>query len=105
VFRLSDIFKRYIGRRFGANAADFTTSEMLAWIRFSALDKERKNGADWFFRTSDPVKFAKWVPDSDTTGRFGAEVRAFLEATRPSVEQEKKPENTAEVKADAPAQS
>jgi hypothetical protein len=83
VFALSDIFKRYIERRFEVNAAEFTTEEMLEWIMTSSLDPDGKKIAEWFFSATDPVKFAKMHPDNDTLHRFGHEVRQFLEQTRP----------------------
>jgi hypothetical protein len=83
VFELSDIIKRYIERRFGTNAAEFTTEEMLDWIRISPLDPAMRRALEWFFSTADPVKFAKWTPDSDTTERFGVDMRTFVEQTKP----------------------
>lgn len=83
VFELSDIIKRYIERRFDINAAEFTTEEMLDWIRISPLDPSMRRALEWFFSTADPVKFAKWTPDSDTVYRFGADMRAFVEQTKP----------------------
>ncbi len=86
VFELSDILKRYIERRFSVNAAEFTTEEMLAWLGISPLEKTLRSSMDWFFRATDPVKFAKFLPDSDTIARYDTEVRAFLTATRPAPE-------------------
>ena len=86
VFELSDIFKRYIERRFGTNAAEFTTEEMLDWIKRSALQPAERKIAEWFFSAADPVKFAKWLPDGDTLDRFGIDVRQFIEQTRPRPE-------------------
>lgn len=83
VFELSEIFKRYIERRFSTNASEFTTEEMIAWAGASALDKKLKSSLEWFFRTTDPVKFARIIPDSDTVNRFSTEVTTFLESTRP----------------------
>lgn len=83
VFELSEIFKRYIGRRFDCNAADFTTEEMLAWSGAADLSRELRTPVEWFFRTTDPVKFARMIPDSATVERFETEIRDFLEATRP----------------------
>ncbi len=59
VFELSEIFKRYIERRFDTNASEFTTEEMIAWAGASGLDKKLKNSIEWFFQTTDPVKFAE----------------------------------------------
>ena len=83
VFELSEIFKRYIGRRFTINALEFTTDEMVSWLESSRLTKELRLNAEWFFRTSDPVKFARLIPDSQTLQKFDNEVRKFLEATKP----------------------
>jgi hypothetical protein len=86
VFELSDILKRYLERRFDVNAAEFTTEEMLAWIMRSPLEPDDKKSGEWFFSTTDPVKFAKWQPENDTLHRFGAEVRQIIERTRPKPE-------------------
>jgi hypothetical protein len=83
VFGLSDILKRYIERRFGVNAAEFTTEEMIDWIMTAPLEPDDKKIAEWFFMTADPVKFAKLHPDTDTLHRFGHETWKFLEQTRP----------------------
>jgi hypothetical protein len=91
VFELSDIFKRYLERRFEVNAAEFTTEEMLDWIKRSKLESRDKKIADWFFAATDPVKFAKMLPDTDTIDRFGTDVRLFLEQTRPRPEAAPKP--------------
>jgi hypothetical protein len=56
---------------------------------------------EWFFRATDPVKFAKMLPDQDTLARFGIEVRAFLEATRPVIQAEAKQENQSQIKGSA----
>jgi hypothetical protein len=84
VFGLSDIVKRYIERRYAINAAEFTTEEMLDWIQISPLEPSQRKACEWFFSTADPVKFAKWTPDTDTVRRFGADMRAFIEQTRPA---------------------
>ena len=89
VFELSEILKRYSERRFGVNAAEFTTEEMLAWLPVSSLDKEQRFAMEWFYRAADPVKFAKYLPDQGTIDRFGIEARAFVEATKPVVEVKK----------------
>ncbi len=104
VFELSEILKRYSERRFGVNAAEFTTEEMLAWLSVSNLDKEQRYAMEWFYRATDPVKFAKYLPDQGTIDRFGIEARAFVEATKPVVEVNKEGES-AQAAADATAVS
>jgi hypothetical protein len=99
-FELSDIVKHYIERRYSVNAAEFTTEEMIGWVRVSPLEPAQRKTCEWFFSTTDPVKFAKWLPDSDTVSRFGADMRSFIEATRP-VETQQGAKKQAEV-ANAP---
>jgi hypothetical protein len=85
-FELSDIVKLYLERRFEVNAAEFTTEEMLDWIKLSPLDPDCRKSAEWFFSTTDPVKFAKWLPDNDTVDRFVPDIRSFIEKTRSQAE-------------------
>jgi hypothetical protein len=98
VFELSEILKRYIERRFGINAAEFTTEEMLAWLGISQIDKEQKNSLEWFFRAADPVKFAKFLPDRDIISRFGSEARGIIEATKPPSSASAAPQKQPEVR-------
>ena len=85
-FELSEIFKRYVGRRYDTIAPELTTGELVSWLEFSGISREIRACAEWFLRTSDQVKFAKWTPDSQTLNRFLKEVRTFLEATKPETE-------------------
>ena len=70
VFELSEIFKRYIGRRFGVNAEEYTAEELIAWLGVSGLEMKIRHPVEWFFRTTDLVKFAKFTPDDATVERF-----------------------------------
>lgn len=83
VFALSEILKRYCERRFDVNAQEYTTEEILAWIREASLDRPLRAGVEWFFTTGDPVKFARWLPDDATLKRMEREVRTFVHETRP----------------------
>ncbi|NLL12648.1 MAG: hypothetical protein GX267_04520 [Fibrobacter sp.] len=85
VFELSEIFKRYIGRRFGVNAEEYTAEELIAWLGVSGLEMKIRHPVEWFFRTTDLVKFAKFTPDDATVERFGKEVMNFLEVTKPQL--------------------
>jgi hypothetical protein len=84
VFELSDILKRYVERRFGTNASEYTTEEMLDWVQVAPLDSALRLSLEWFFTEADPVKFAKHVPDRATISRFDPEARSFIEKTRPT---------------------
>jgi hypothetical protein len=83
VFDLSEIFKRYIGRRYDTIASELTTEEIVAWLEFSGISFEMRLCAERFLRTGDQVKFAKWKPDQETIDSFMKDVRTFLEATKP----------------------
>jgi hypothetical protein len=83
VFELSEILKRYAGRRFEVNALDFTTEEMLEWLEKAPVDKSLRRSTEWFFVETEPVKFAKQIPEKDTVRRFGEEALSFIEKTRP----------------------
>ncbi|MDR2693420.1 MAG: hypothetical protein LBB74_04300 [Chitinispirillales bacterium] len=83
VFELSEIFKRYIGRRYDTIAPELTTEELTAWLEFSDISREMRLCAERFFRSSDRVKFAKWVPDRQCIDGYIKDVRTFIEATKP----------------------
>jgi len=83
VFELSEIFKRYIGRRYDTIAPELTTEEIIAWLEFADISREMRLCAERFFRSSDQVKFAKWVPDRNCIDGYIKDVRTFIEATKP----------------------
>lgn len=87
VFELSEILKRYIDRRFDSNAADFTTEEMLQWLKTIPFKADLCKIAEWFFNTTHPVKFAKMIPDNTTVKQLYDETHLFIEKTRPSSNQ------------------
>lgn len=91
VFELSEIFKRYIGRRFACNAVEYTTEELFAWLGASGFTTSCRASVEWFFRTTDPIKFARLIPDQKTLDRFEQEVRTFLEETKPVINEEPQP--------------
>ncbi len=86
VFCLSEILKRYIERRFAVNAQEFTTEEIMLWLRASAVPREVRLYAEKFFADSDPVKYAKWLPEDSTLHGMSKQVRSFVSETRPRSE-------------------
>lgn len=88
VFGLSEILKRYVERRYGVHAVEFTTEEMLLWISDALMSPENRQRLHWFFTTTEPVKYARFIPDDLTLERFADETRVFLESTRPRPESE-----------------
>ena len=83
VFELSEIFKRYIGRRYDTIAPELTTEEITAWLEFADVCREMRLCAERFFRSGDQVKFAKWVPDRQHIDGYIKDVKTFIEATKP----------------------
>jgi hypothetical protein len=85
VFELSEILKRYIGRRFETGALEFTTQEIIEWLENAPMDKSLRRSMEWFFNETEPVKFAKHIPGKETIKRFGDEALAFIEKTKPVI--------------------
>jgi len=94
VFELSAIFKRYIERRFEIGAQEFTTQEILDWLIRSPFDSANRRIVEWFFKAADPIKFARFVPDTETLSRMMGEVRSLLANTRPRPEAAAAPAGT-----------
>ncbi len=96
VFELSEILKRYTGRRFACNAAECTTEEMLVWLKTAPFDKTHSRSLEWFFNTTHPVKFARLVPDRATVQQLLDETRLFIEKTKPHADGKEPPESSEE---------
>ena len=90
VFELSDILKRYMGRRFESNAAEYTTEEILEWIQTPPFHAELIKPMEWFFDYTHPVKFAKVIPEVVTVKKLYDETVSFIEKTRPTVSEAQK---------------
>ena len=60
--RLSEIFKRYIGRKENKDLANHTTSELLIQMKDNGLSNDDISKLATAMRCSDAVKFAKYLP-------------------------------------------
>lgn len=86
-FRITAVFKAYLKGRFGMDAPEMTTEELLPRINELPVDRELMSGARDLLRRSDLVKFAG-VPE--TRERMATDlgfVRAFVEKTIPAFPQ------------------
>lgn len=92
IFELSEILKRYMGRRYETPAAEFTTEEIIAWIADAPFSEKLKESMVWFFETSHPVKFARLIPTSDTLEALCDKAESFIRQTKPVPESAKKPQ-------------
>jgi len=80
-YSLSEVLKRYIERRFEFGAAEQTSTEMLAAMR--AHRTPMRDDVARFLLRSDLVKYSKVVPPRDEAEAAIAQVREFVNRTRP----------------------
>lgn len=64
-FELTEIYKRYLDKKFEFNAIDMTTEEIGDWLDESGYDQSFRTETDSFMQHADLVKFAKYVPSED----------------------------------------
>ncbi len=89
-FELSNILKRYIGRRYECQVHESTSSEFKKWISNSDLTREQKNSLEAFIAETDPVKFANMAPSRSAMEKMYSLVKEFVMDTRPAIEEEEK---------------
>jgi hypothetical protein len=80
-YALSEVLKRYIERRFEFQAAEQTTTEMLAAMRLHKTPM--RDDVAKFFTRSDLVKYSKVVPPQDEAQFAIDQVREFVMRTMP----------------------
>lgn len=82
-FRLSEIFRRYIERRFHIPAVERTTEEIMPDIlRLQTCDAAAKAETREILRYADLVKFARFCPDRKTTDNDYQRVVRVIEETK-----------------------
>lgn len=95
-FELSDILKKYVGRRYENHVHESTSTEFRAWIKESGLESTLKALLNRFIDTTDPVKFANLNPGNAVLEGLLSEVKEFVEATNPNpIEEEEALQTTA----------
>lgn len=67
-FELSEIMKRYLGRKFEFGAVDMTTTEIGDYLSARSFDENIYKELVDFFEHADLVKFAKYLPAADRPG-------------------------------------
>lgn len=82
-FRLSEILRRYIERRYPISALEMTTSELLRALRGLDLPLTASLTLREFLENADLVKFAKVTPTPEQVATDMGYVRSFIEATTP----------------------
>jgi len=86
-YALSEILKRYLERRYGFDAVEQTTTELLASMRAQKLPM--RDEIMRFFARCDLVKYAKTVPPEDEAEQALQQLRDFVVKTKPAPEPEK----------------
>ncbi len=83
-FELTEILKLYISRRFGVDATEATTSELLERVTvISEIEGELKEMLPEFCEQTDLIKFAKMTLETDKNELLNQYVEEFVEQTKP----------------------
>ena len=80
--RLSEIFRRYLERRYGIQALERTTYEIISEFRSLALEKKEEEIIHRFLDECDMVKFAKYDPTPEDIVRHFETAKEFVMQTR-----------------------
>ena len=80
-FRLSAIFREYVQGRFGIDAPEMTSEELLPRMGRLDLPGELAEGVRDFARVSDRVKFSDWTVAGERLGKDLDFMRAFVTRT------------------------
>ncbi len=85
-YRISDIVRGYIERRFGVSAPEMTTEEFLAAAASDGRFGERNTTElNEFLNACDLVKYARQLPGADEADAVLRAAGAFVERTRESL--------------------
>ncbi len=87
-FAVSAVLRAYIEGRFGLNATDLTTEEILSRLAEPApiairLDPVQTRRLERFLLATDQVKFAAHLPGPEEIDRTYEQALGFVQATRP----------------------
>jgi hypothetical protein len=86
-FRLSEVVRTYVEARFGMNATDLTTEEILASLtQLDQLAADQNEVLCRFLVDTDQVKFAHREPSRGDIESTYEQALGFVEATRPVAE-------------------
>jgi len=82
-FVLSEVFRKYLERRFHFQAVEKTTEEIFPEIlKLKGFDERVKSSAKQFLYHTDLVKFAKYIPDTQEVDREHQEAVNFINETK-----------------------
>jgi hypothetical protein len=78
---LSEILRDYVGRRYGFDALEMTTTEINDTLGARAVPAETRRRFEVFFLDCDLVKFAKYLPDADGARKAFALAEGLVQDT------------------------
>ena len=79
-FKISGVFKTYLGKQFKINAPEMTTEELVAHLRNLDLEKESAAGAKKFLLSLDHIKYAGAVPTMEKMEKDYNFVKDFIQS-------------------------
>ena len=82
-FKLSEVLRGYLEKRFQIDAMEMTTEELLPRLMDMAIAPELKRDTTAFIRMSDPVKFAGASADMAQMEKHHELIHAFVRETTP----------------------
>ncbi len=85
-FEISEVVRTYVERRFGLNATDLTTEEILPQLR-GLFDAELEDRLRQFLVGTDGVRYAAQVPETREIEATYEAALSFVEATVPAPEE------------------
>lgn len=80
---VSDIIRTYIEGRYGIEALELATHEVMAGLQSVEMVPEMCQEFEWFFDECDLVKFAKLIPDPVACRAIVPAARRLVDGTRP----------------------
>lgn len=82
--RLSEIIRRYLGRRYDIDAPEMTSDQIRVWTTLNpdSMDTQARLGLDDFLATTDLVKFADFSPGASEIETVTRQARGLITLTR-----------------------
>ncbi len=79
---LADIIRRYVEGRYGIDALEMTSRQLLGALKQYGLEERWLPGLKDLLGICDMAKFAKYMPEAAETERLTASAFAFVEGTK-----------------------
>lgn len=80
--RLTDIMREYLKERYGIQALEMTSDEIIAALSAEQIDDKNRRDLTWLLQTADFVKFAKYAPEAEQNENAYYGAYYFVEDTK-----------------------